>query len=196
MVNSVVETRSRLPTRFLVFNLAFHKKTPISVRVSEGFHFLFEQLHVLTIVSQIAGGSSTCPVLQTLTHYWLVVLVIGISKSGRLPLELCIFAHYRLDWVHLVLIIDEAWIMLLLWHLCKVASPAKAHRNLSVVTPLVLVHRLYIFKCLSIDASEHLFVAIVDWVDLVGASILHWKRFFQSRDARWNAKLLLAAHNS
>ena len=166
--------------------------TPLGLR--ERLHLLLQQAHILAIVRQIAGRTPPLPVLQPLAHHRLIIPIIrrskGILHLGGL-LDSAYLILYRLQFA---LVVDEARVVLLLWHLGEVAALAQAHGHLSVRAFHVLVQRLCRLLCLAVDAFEHFLEAVVDRVDVVLASVLYGQALPQSCNAGRLSELLLVAN--
>ena len=134
--------------------------------------------------------------LQTLADHRLIISIIASSKAVHCLIRLFLLAHFGLYWVNFVLVIDKSRIVGRLGHLSEVASLAKAHRNLSIVSFHVSMERLRLFLCLSVDSFEDLFKAIIDWVNIIRASILYRERLFKSCNAGRLSEFLLVANLS
>lgn len=165
-------------------------KTTSSLGPSEGLDFLFEQSHVRAIVRQITSRSPARPVLKSLTHHRLVVLIIVVTKGVNSPLGLHLATLSRLNRCF-ALIIDKSGVMSLLRHLCEITTLAKAHRNLTVVALHVLMKWFRLLLSLTIYSFEHFLITIINRVYVVTASVLDGQDLLEICNAGRLSKLFL-----
>ena len=93
----------------------------------------------------------------------------------------------------LVLIVDKSRVVALLRHLCKVRAAAEAHGNLAIMAFHVVVHVFCFFLQPAIDPLEHICIAVVSTVNVIGTAVLHWQVLLQFCNAGRLPKFLLSA---
>ena len=84
--------------------------------------------------------------------------------------------------------------MRLLRHLRKITALANAHRNLSIRAFHVLMHRFSQLLRLAVHSLQHFFEAVVDRVDIVLTTVLHWQTLTENCNAGRLPELLLVAN--
>ena len=129
--------------------------------------------------------------LQPLRHNTLIISFVTASKGVLVLCLLIVLGDARLDRCDLLLVVDETGVVLDLRSLGEITALAETHRDLPVDALHVLVHGLGFFERLTVHLLEDVSEAIIDGVNVVGATILHRQRFLQFSDTRRLSKLLL-----
>lgn len=174
MVQCLVGSRTWLETAFLSFDRSSDQQASVSLSHSDCLSPFLQQLHVFAIVGKVTGGTTTRPVLQTISNHRLIVLVIAGSEGVNGLFYLLLATDLGLDRVQLVLlVVYEAWIVALLGHLGKVTTFAKAHGRLLVVLLHVRVECLRLLERLAVDLLQDVREAVTHRIRRVNAAVLN-----------------------
>ena len=135
--------------------------------------------------------------LEPLSDHSLVIPVVCGTKCGapwRLLLVATIYLSDRMQVI--LLVINETWVMRLLRHLREITSLAIAHPYFPVMSLHILMQTFCLSHCLAIYSPQYLLVPVIDRVNIVRSSILHWKSFLKFCNASRLSKLFFAAHDT